>query len=111
MSDLKVNGNTIATVLGCKKAYAAQKIVNTALDGSIYVQNTGKAVDRRLVHAFCATVDDRDDLDAASNDGATVTIEWRGKTLVGYIAENVEWREWSDGHGVGVFTYLVDSEV
>ena len=110
MREITVNGNIVGRALGCKKAYSAQKIVNTALDGSIYVQNTGKPIDRRLVHAYCSTPESRYNLDSASNYGAAVTIEWNGKTLVGYVADNISWKEWADEHGVGSFTFLVDSE-
>ena len=110
MNEIKIDGVTVATALGCKQSYAPNKIVNTALNGTIYVQNTGKPIDRRLVHAYCESFSDREDLDRASNEGAALTIDWKDRTLLGYIADNISWQEWKDGHGVGAFTFLVDSE-
>ena len=99
----------IGVVLGVKQAYEPQKIINTALDGTVYVQTTGKATDKKQVDVYCSTVERRNALDTASNEGALLTIDnWRGSRLLGFIEKTVTWKEWKDGHGVGRFTYIVD---
>lgn len=110
MNMIKVDNVSIGTVLGCKKMLTPNKVVNTALDGSVYIQTVGDPIDRRQIHAYCDTIAMRNALDYAANYGAQVTIEWNNQTIVGYIENDVSWNEWKDGHGVGKFILLVDVE-
>ena len=111
MSLIKRGTSTIGVVLGCKKNYQPQKFNIVALDGTPYVQSTGTATDKRTVSVFCDTEGKRIAVDDASNDGALITVEWRGITLRGYIEDKVSWREWRDEHGVGQFTMIVKEVV
>lgn len=104
-----LNGYTIlGKVIGLKKNYTALKISNIALDGTPYVQQTGTAIDRRIADIFCPTLEDKDSLDDASNNGALLTVDnWGGYIIKGYIEKDIKWKEWRDGHGVGRFNFIV----
>lgn len=106
--DFKVEGITIGTVLNAKRRFTAQKMVNTTLDGTVYIQSTGKPISRYEVYVYCGTPEDRNSLDKAANESASVTITLRdGAIVTGYIEEDeVTWREWIDGHGVGSLTII-----
>ena len=104
---LKVGNNTIAQVLSRKRRPVAQKIVNTALDGTAYVQTTGGPVWRYEVYIFCATLEEREAVDEACYEGAEVTLIFDDLTVNGFIeSEAVSWREWVDEHGVGSFVLI-----
>lgn len=106
------SGNTVlGTVLSATKRYTSLKITNIALDGTPYVQNTGSAIIRYEVYLYCPTSEKRDAVDEASNKGAIIDVEWNGKTIRGYVEQDVTWREWKDGHGVGAFTMIVKEVV
>lgn len=107
--DIKVGNTVVGMLLAMKRRYTAQKIVNTALDGTVYVQNTGRPITRYEVHCYCGTSEDRDALDDGANNGDVVTITTRDDVdVVGYIeSETVDWKEWVDGHGVGQFVFIV----
>ena len=106
--DLKVGNAVIGKALSTKKLPTAQKVVNTALDGTAYVQITGNPILRYSVNCYCATPEMRDAVDAASNEGAEITLIMEDSTeITGYIEEpTVSWKEWKDGHGVGRFTLI-----
>ena len=107
-----IYGNTVlGTVLSTKQRYTSLKITNIALDGTPYVQNTGSPIDRRDVYLFCPTVAKRNAVDEASNKGAVISVEWNNQTIRGYIEQDVAWKEWKDGHGVGSFTMIVKEVV
>lgn len=112
MADLLYGSNTIGTIITYPKKYTSQKVTNISLDGTPYVQNTGTAIDRRIVHVFCPTAENKDALDVASNTAALLTIlESDGSAVKGYIEKDVSWKEWRDGHGVGAFTMIVKEVV
>lgn len=107
MRSLKLGNNTIAQVLTRKRHPAAQKIVNTALDGTAYVQITGGAVWRYEVYIFCSSLEEREAVDAACYEGAELTLIFDDLTVNGYIeGEAVTWHEWVDEHGVGSFVLI-----
>ena len=107
-----IYGNTVlGTVLQTKQKYTSLKITNIALDGTPYVQSTGSAIDRREVYLFCPTVEKRNKTDEASNKGAIISVEWNEETIRGFIENDIEWREWRDGHGVAAFTMIVKEVV
>lgn len=108
MTELKVDDYTIAKVLNAKKDLTAQKIVNTALDGSVYVQNVGNAITRYTLDIFCETKALRDMVDACCNNGARVTIVFSAQdTLDGFIEDDsISWKEWKDNHGVAKITFI-----
>ena len=107
--DLKVGNEVVGMVLGLlKRKYTAQKIVNTALDGTVYTQNTGRPITRYMVNCYCGTEEDRNKLDDGCNNGDIITITTKDMVdVTGYIEEvSIEWKEWIDGHGVGKFTLI-----
>ena len=108
--DLKVGNEVVGMVLGnLRRRYKAQKIVNTALDGTVYVQTTGRPITRFEVNCYCGTGEDRDKLDAGANNGDVITVTTRDLVdVIGYVEEDtIDWKEWVDGHGVGRFTLIV----
>ena len=106
------SGSTVlGTVLSATKRYTSLKITNIALDGTPYVQNTGTPVTRYDVYLYCETTEKRNAVDEASNKAAIINVEWNGKTIRGYVEQDVTWREWKDEHGVGAFTMIVKEVV
>lgn len=108
--DIKVANTVVGMLLGnLKRQYTAQKVVLTATDGSVYVQNTGRPITRFEVNCYCGTPEARDAVDNASNNGDVVTVTTKDNVdVVGYIEdETVTWKEWVDGHGVGRFVLIV----
>ena len=107
MRSLKRGSTTIAQVISRKRRPTAQKIVNVACDGTSYSQTTGSAVWRYEVYVYCATLEEREAVDAACYDGAEVTLIFDDLTVEGFIESNeVVWREWTDEHGVGSFVLI-----
>ena len=107
--DLKVGNEVVGMVLGTlRRRYKAQKIIVTALDGTTYAQNTGRPITRYEVNCYCGTAEDRDKLDAGSNNGDVITVTTRDEVdVTGYVEEDsIEWKEWVDGHGVGRFILI-----
>ena len=111
MSDLVYNTDIIGTMLDCVKRYTPLKITNISLAGIPYMQTPGVATDRRTIHVLCPTLEKKDKLDVASNNGGLLLAHWGGKIIKGYIEKDVTWRLWRDGHGVGRFTLLVKEVV
>ena len=107
--DIKVGNTVVGMLIAMKRRYTAQKIVNTAIDGTVYVQNTGRPITRFEVNCYCGTAEDRDKLDEGCNNGDVVTVTTRDDVEVtGYIEDDsIEWKEWVDGHGVGRFILIV----
>lgn len=106
--DLKVGNTVVGQVLEFRRKYTAQKIVNTALDGTVYVQNTGRPITRYETRCLCRTAEDRDKLDEGANNGDIITVTTRDNDdVTGYVENNtIEWQEWVDRHGVGRFTFI-----
>lgn len=106
--DFRVGNDVVGMVLGIKKRPQAQKITNAALDGTVYVQNTGRPIMRYEINVFCGTAEDRDKVDDAANNGDIVTVVTREEVeVIGYIEdETITWNEWIDGHGVGRFILI-----
>ena len=106
--DLMVGNEVIGMMIGIKRKYTAQKVISVALDGTAYIQNTGRPVTRYEIHCYCGTAEDRDKLDDASNFGNVVTVITRdGVEVTGYIEDSsLEWKEWVDRHGVAKFTLI-----
>lgn len=105
--DCKIGNDVVGKVLNYKHLPEAQKLINRALDGTVYGQKTGDAVQKYEVDIYCSTAARRSAIDSASNECTEVTIVLRdGITEVTGIIEDItiEWREWVDGHGVGKFT-------
>ena len=102
-------GNTLrGQVLNYKRKFEAQKLVSKALDGTSYAQSLGNAITRYEVHVYCATETNRNALDSACNECDEVSIILRsGSEIKGFIEdEEIVWKEWTDGHGVGKFTLI-----
>lgn len=108
MTELKYDGNTVADVINAKQNLTAQKIVNTALDGTTYVQNVGNAITRYILDIYCETKALRDAVDLACNLGARLTLDFgENNTVDGFIEDNtISWKEWKDGHAVGKITFI-----
>lgn len=106
--ELKIGSTLAGVLLNITKKPTAQKVINTALDGTTYIQNTGYPIMRYDVDCYCATPENRELVDDACNDGSIITLTDRsGTEILGYIEENaVKWKEWIDGHGVGKFTLI-----
>lgn len=106
--DLYVGSTVRGHVLNYKRKYEAQKKVTTALDGTSYVQNLGNAITRYQIDVFCSTESNRNALDSACNECDNISIVLRdGNEVIGFIEEEeIEWKEWLDGHGVGKFTLI-----
>ena len=106
--DLKIENTSVGTVLNAKRAYTAQKVINSALDGTTFIQTTGGAITRYIIDVYCETKAKRDILDEANNDGVLLTLVLDANTSVyGYVEEEtITWKEWRDGHGVGHFTLI-----
>lgn len=104
--DCIINESVVGTVVGYKSMPQAQKIISTALDGTVYGQKIGDAIRKYEVNVYCSTATYRTALDSACNNCSEVTIILRnGTEFVGVIEEEtIEWKEWPDGHGVGRFT-------
>jgi len=101
----------IGTVIGCKRNYDSRKVNNISLTGTPFVQTPSRPVHRREVSVYCDTLETREALDNASNDGSLLTIDsWLGQELKGYIEKDIRWREKKDGSGVGRFNMLVKEE-
>ena len=112
MNLIKRGNDTLGIMLRFKYKPKALKISNTALDGTPYVQNPGKATDKRESAVFCDSYEKKHAMDEASNDGALLTVLWEGTTVRGYIEnDSINWKEWRDGHGVGQFTLIVKEVV
>ena len=106
------NGSTIlGEVLTCKRQYESAKVANKALDGTQYLQTTGVAAETRAIALYCDTYARRCAMDNASNNGALISVEDRDGLLKGYVKEDVSWREFPDGHGVGIFELTVKEVV
>ena len=106
--DVLVGNDVVGMALNIKKRPQAQKVLNSALDGTVYVQNTGRAILRYEVNIYCGTKADRDKMDDASNNGDIVTVVDRDEVdIIGYIEDDtITWNEWIDGHGVGRFVLI-----
>lgn len=107
--DLKVGSTVVGRTIEFRRKYTAQKVVNTALDGTTYIQNTGGAITRYEVRCFCKTAEARDKLDEGANIGDIITVTTiENEDVVGYVeSPTIEWQEWTDRHGVGKFTMIV----
>jgi len=108
MMQLKKGTSVYAKVLNAKRLFTAQKIINTALDGTTYIQNTGNAITRYELDIYCATATLRDLVDEACNDGARLTLVFENlSTIDGFIEdETIEWKCWKDGHGVSKIKFI-----
>ena len=106
--DLKVGSQVVGMILNIKRQPQSRKVMNTALDGSVYVQNTGSPIRKYQVDFYCGTPEDRDRVDDACNEGDVVTIITREEVEVeGFIEDQtIPWNEWVDGHGVGRFVLV-----
>lgn len=106
--DLKKDTTIYAKVLNAKRLFEARKIISTALDGSTYVQNTGKAITRYELDIYCATGTMRDMVDEACNEGDRLTLVFDNlDTIDGFIEdETIEWKGWKDGHGVSKIKFI-----
>lgn len=106
--DLKVGNSVVGKMLDIKRKYTAQKVINTALDGTVYVQTTGEKITRYVINVYCDTSANRDALDEAANTGAQITaIDRNSDSIIGFVEEDaIAWKEWADGHGVGKFTLI-----
>ena len=111
MNVIKQGSKTLGIAIGFKRTFKSLKITTKALDGTLYVQNPGRATEQRKVAAYCDTLEKREDLDTASNNGALLDITWGDKTYKGYIDDDIKWKEWVDGHGVGSFNLNVKEVV
>lgn len=106
--DCKIDETVVGKLIGYKPIPQAQKIISTALDGTVYGQKTGEAINKYEVNVYCSTVSNRMLLDEACQECAEVTIVLRNEDeFVGIIEEDtIAWKEWIDGHGVGKFTLV-----
>lgn len=106
--DCKIDDTVVGKLVGYKYLPQAQKIISTALDGTVYGQKTGNAIHKYEVNVYCSTALNRAFLDLACQGCAEVTIILRnGSEFTGIIEEEtIEWKEWADGHGVGKFTLI-----
>lgn len=111
MNIIKNGNKLLGTVLGFKQKYKSLKVTNTALDGTPYIQTTGKATERRDTSVFCDTPEKRINLDSASNTAALLDVTWRDVQYRGYIEGDITWNEWKDETGVGKFTLVVKEVV
>lgn len=108
MGNVYVGATTVATLLNAKRRYNPKSIISEALDGSVYIQTPARAITRYQIDAFCDTIENRNALDTASNEGALIKIDLIDETQAsGYIEGAISWKEWKDGHGVGKFTMIV----
>lgn len=106
--DLRIGNTVVGEVLEFRRKYDAQKLINSALDGTVHTQSTGGPITRYETRCLCRTAEDRDRLDDASNYGDIITVTTRDNVDVdGYVENNtIEWQEWKDRHGVGHFTFI-----
>lgn len=107
--DLKVGNDVVGRAIEFRRKDKAQKVINTALDGTAYIQNTGQPIIRYDVRCYCKTAEDRDKLDDGSNYGDLITvITADDESVTGYIEDDIDWQqEWPDRHGVGHFKLIV----
>lgn len=106
--DCKIGDSVVGKVLNYKHLPQAQKIISTSLDGTVYGQKIGEAIEKYSVDVYCATATMRTQMDNACSGCAEVTIILRTSVeITGIIEEEtIDWREWADGHGVGHFTLI-----
>lgn len=106
--DCKIDNSVVGKVLNHKSLPQAQKIISTALDGTVYGQKIGDAIRKYEIDVYCSTFSRRTALDSACENCSEVTIILRnGTEFVGIIEEEtIDWKEWKDGHGVGKFTLM-----
>lgn len=107
MRNIYTGSTNIGTLLNSKPQYSPKSIISEALDGSVYIQTPARATTRYILDIFCDTLEKREAVDTASNDGALITIDMADETQkTGYIEGAVSWKEWDDGHGVGRLTMI-----
>ena len=104
---VKVGSTVLGDALGCVNSFKARKILVNALDGTPHIQTPGKADQYKEVVIWCATSEKRYAADDASNDGALVSVEWKGKTFKGYISGDISWEQFRNERGAGTFTLAV----
>ena len=108
MADYVKTGNTVLGVaLGCVNSYKARKILNSALDGTPYMQTTGNPDMKKEVTIWCETPEDRYATDNASNNGALLSVEWHNKTFTGFVDGDIKWEQFRNERGAGTFTLIV----
>lgn len=108
--DLKVGNDVVGRAIEFRRKDTARKVINTALDGSVYIQNTGQPIIRYEVRCYCKTAENRDKLDNASNNGDLITVVINDNdSVIGYVEDDtINWQqEWPDRHGVGHFKLIV----
>ena len=111
MNYLYIEKEKAAQVLSVVSKITPQKIVSHALDGSVYIHTIGAGRESASVAIYVATDNERIAMDAAACDGYLVTCEYKGKTYVGYIEGEIEWRTSKDiSPSVGTFTLLVEKQ-
>lgn len=106
--DCKIDDTVVGKVLNYKSLPQAHKIISLSLDGTVYGQKIGEATRKYLVHVYCATALNRTYLDLACSGCLEISIVLRtGLEVTGIIEEEtIDWKEWTDGHGVGKFTLV-----
>ena len=109
MNYLYIDNKQVVPILSLIPARTPQKIVNHALDGSVYVHTIGPGRVTADVNVLAKTKEERDAVDLAACDGNVIVCKFEGRTHTGYIEEGVTWRTFRDGwSGVGAFRLLVD---
>lgn len=106
--DFNVGTTTIGKCLDYKQRNEAKKIISKANDGTVYAQSVGKPAVRYEVDIYCSTALLRAMVETASVNCSEVTLYDRNNSqIVGFIEEDtIEWKEWTDGHGIGHFTII-----
>ena len=108
--DFKVGTSVIGKCLNYRFRPQARKVISAALDGTVYAQSTGKRINKYEVDIYCATATTRALLAAANGYCSEVTLcDRSGGEHIGFIEEEtLDWKEWTDGHGVAHFTIIVE---
>lgn len=106
--ELKVGSGVVGKVLNYRPVQVAQKVITTALDGTVYAQKTGDPVQKYVVDAYSPSAIYRGILDTACSRAEEVSFTNRSNVEIpGVIEEeSIEWKEWPDGHGVAKFTLI-----
>ena len=110
--DFIIGETVVGKVLNYKKKHTAQKVISTALDGTVYSQQTGNAHVRYEMDVYCSTSTNRNSIDSANDQCYPVQFIQRNglQAVTGIIEEDtIDWKEWKDGHGVGHFTIIKET--
>lgn len=95
---VKHDNEIIGEVLKLIPGIETQKVLHTALNGAVYVQQIGPGIKQLRLTIFVDSQDQLMKVEEANAGGGFISIQYRNKIYYGFITDDkIEWEEAKPG--------------